>query len=227
MAAPVSPPPRLPDTLVAALRQSRSWGFLGEGPIDTHIAHAEGFAAAASASIGPVATQPPTGRWIDLGSGGGIPGLVLAHLWPDRPAVLLDSNERRTRFLARVVDEQGWAGRVKVITDRAEVAGRHPDLREAFSLVVARSFGSPAVTAECAAPFLRVGGLLVVSEPPTDPDVADPVAVRWPEAGLATVGLAPVARRRNGFGYQVLVQAHACPDRFPRRTGVPGKRPLY
>ncbi len=210
----------LPRSLIEALGQARTWGFLGDGPLDVQVAHAEGFADAADGTVLP-------GPWMDLGSGGGIPGLVLAHRWPDRDAVLLDSSERRTRFLAQVVDEQGWGSRVRVVTDRAEVAGRSEDLRGAFSLVVARSFGSPPVTVECAAPFLRQGGILIVSEPPVSSSVDDGAGARWPEKGLASVGLERLSVWHGAFGYQLMRQETPCPDRFPRRVGVPAKRPLY
>lgn len=111
---------------------------------------------------------------------------------------------------------------------RAEEAGRDPELRATFDLVTARGFGPPAVVAECAAPFLRPGGLLVVSEPPAGE------AARWPAAGLAPLGLEPVGPPLTlevGSGqtgtYQVLHQRIACPERWPRRTGIPAKRPLF
>ena len=163
---------------------------------------------------------------MDLGSGGGIPGLVLAHRWPERNAVLLDSNDRRTRFLAQVVEEQGWGHRVRVVTERAELAARIEGLRGAFALVVARSFGPPPVTAECAAPFLRPGGTLIVSEPPTAGSVEDDTS-RWPAQALAAVGLEPLGVWRDSFGYRLLRQKVPCPERFPRRVGIPAKRPLY
>jgi 16S rRNA (guanine527-N7)-methyltransferase len=215
--------------------QARSWGFLGDGPLDVHLAHAYGFADAAESmatealrSLSPsTGGKPATGAWLDLGSGGGIPGLVLAHRWPDRQGVLLDSNERRARFLVQAVENQGWSDRIRVVSARAESAGRDDALRGSFTLVVARSFGPPAVTAECAAPFLRPGGLLIVSEPPTTTPAANDEGTRWPAEGLADLGLEPVTRWRGEFGYQVLRQARECPDRFPRRVGVPAKKPLY
>jgi len=227
--------PPLPPSLVDALRQSQAWGFLGDGPIEDHISHAWGFVHAADSGLGQRpdpdpgshGAEPGVGTWMDLGSGGGIPGLVLAQLWPDRKAVLLDSSERRTRFLSEVVETQGWGGRVRIVNARAEAAGRDEDLRGNFSLVVARSFGAPPVTAECAAPFLGHGGRLIVSEPPASPDREGFDDLRWPEEGLALVGLKPVGIWRELFGYRILRQASPCPDRFPRRVGVAGKRPLY
>jgi 16S rRNA (guanine527-N7)-methyltransferase len=217
--------------LSTAFDRARANGFLGDGSLETQIAHAHGFADALESVPGGGergASPDPrlAGPWIDLGSGGGLPGLVLAHRWSVREAVLLDSNTRRTRFLAEVVEGQGWGDRVRVISARAEEAGRRPDLRGAFSVVVSRSFGPPPVTAECAAPFLCPGGYLIVSEPPAEPG-AHPDEDRWPEEGLDELGLESIGLWRHAFGYQILRQVRPCPERYPRRVGVPDKRPLY
>lgn len=214
----------------------------------TQIAHAWEFAACVEMFLAPkLEHEPKSGvaswghagitsggpaRFLDLGSGGGMPGLVLAHHWQRSQAVLLDSNSRKTVALREAVDACGWSNRVSVVHSRAEVAARS-DLRSAFDLVVARSFGPPPVTVECAAPFLRCGGLLVVSEPPVDPPPGSNVGAcasnpdRWPPEGLVVVGLEVVAGWRRLFGYQVLRQVVPCPTRFPRRVGVPRKRPIY
>ena len=84
----------------------------------------------------------------------GLPGLVLVGMWPDCRATLLDAGERRCAFLAEAVDRLGLGGPGDGRAVPAEEAGRRPDLRGGFDLVVARSFGPPAVTAECGAPFL-------------------------------------------------------------------------
>lgn len=198
------------------LERSRAYGFLGPGPVQPHVTHARGFAAAVG---------EPVGSFVDLGSGGGVPGLVLAALWPESEAVLLDSNERRTGFLADALAGLGWEGRVRVVRSRAEEAGRDQTLRGRYPLVVSRSFGPPPVTAECAAPLLAVGGRLVVSEPP---EGVAPSEERWPPSGLATVGMAVGERVGGARGsYQVLRQVSLCPEAYPRRVGVPGKRPLW
>ncbi len=107
-----------------------------------------------------------------------------------------------------------------MVEARAEDAARRADLRAAFDLVVVRSFGPPAVTAECGAPFLEVGGRMVVAEPPDQ----EP---RWPADGLAQLGLAPGRRVTEPSAFQVLEQVAPCPDRYPRRVGIPAKRPLF
>jgi 16S rRNA (guanine527-N7)-methyltransferase len=146
---------------------------------------------------------------------------VLALVWPETGWVLLDVNVRRTAFLRDAVVALGLDARVEVVTTRTELAGRDPRWRGVADVVVARGFGAPAVTAEAAAPLLRAGGTLVVAEPPGG------APERWPAAGLDRLGLTnddaivePVALRR-------LRQVLPCPDRYPRRVGIPQKRPLF
>jgi 16S rRNA (guanine527-N7)-methyltransferase len=199
-------------TLIEVLERAREVGFLGPGPVEPHVTHAEGFAQAF-----PVRPN----RFVDLGSGGGVPGLVLAGLWPSTRGVLLDSNERRTDFLAWAVGELGLGDRVHVVRNRAEAYGRDWTVRGKFDAAVARGFAPPPVTAECAAPLLAVGGLLVVSDPP------DEAPRRWPQAAATQLGLSVGPVVQADARYQVLTQVQKCPDRYPRRVGIPAKRPLW
>jgi 16S rRNA (guanine527-N7)-methyltransferase len=214
------------EELDRVLQAAQAAGYFGPGPLALQRRHAAGFARiarqAAQDAPGGVRTSI-----LDLGSGGGLPGLVVALEWPEALLTLLDANRRRTEFLSASVAELGLSGRVRVVMARAEEAGRDPGLRGAFSGVMARSFGAPAVLAECAAPFLAVGGWLIVSEPPGDPLAMVPDVDRWPVRPLGELGLEagdPVAAE---FRYQVLHQVALCPERFPRRNGVPSKRPLF
>lgn len=197
--------------LERVLAAARDRGFLGPGPVASQIERAVDLASALD--------EPPS-RSLDLGSGGGVPGLPLALLWPDTTWVLLDGSVTRSAVLETSVTDLHLDDRVTVVASRAEEAGRG-DLRGTFDLVVARSFGSPAVTAECGSPFLKVGGFLVVAEPPG----GDPS--RWEPRGLESLGLRMGRSVSAATAYQVLVQAEPCPQRFPRRVGVPGKRPLF
>ena len=209
--------------LDTVLERSRSLRFIGPGSVRVHADHARGFAAGLDA---------PPARFLDLGSGGGVPGLVLAGLWPESRAVLLDASAKRCAFLVEAIDELGYTGRVTVVRARAEDGGRREDLRGTFDLVVSRGFGPPAVTAECGAPFLQLGGTMVVSEPPATPD-GDPssdaaaAAARWPDDGLARFGLRAERAWSDPFHYRSFVLEHPCPDEYPRRDGVPAKHPLF
>lgn len=199
------------DPLDEVLASARDLGFLGPGPVGPHIEHARGFAS--------MVTRTPE-SFLDLGSGGGVPGLVLALGWPETQGVLLEAMRRRADFLDAACERLGLDERVRVVCARAEDAAR-ADLRGTFELVTARSFGRPSVTAECGAGFLRPGGLLVVSEPPED----DPA--RWPDDRLAGLGLMLVAAGSPSVRYAVLRRVGALPDRVPRRPGIPAKRPLW
>ena len=174
--------------MIAVLEDSRRLGFLGDRPIDEVIAHARSFVDA---------LVPVTGRVADLGSGGGVPGLVIALDRPDLEVVLVDRRAKRTDFLSRVVRRLGWADRVRV---RAEDVAQTIE-REAgsFDAVVARGFGPPDLTLARGVELVRSGGLVVISEPP--------VGDRWSadqlrELGVSRLNDAPstvAVFRRDGF----------------------------
>lgn len=202
------------DRLLTVLGRSRALGYLGPGPVEDHLHHALAFADAIAS---------PPARALDLGAGGGLPGLVLAaQRWPSTRWTFLDAQRKRTEFLLGAVEELALSDRVAILTDRAEVTGRDPAHRGCYDVVVSRSFGAPAVTAECAAPLLQPGGLLVVSEPPAAPDD------RWPAEGLVRAGLRVDGPRVvDGVHLMVLVRTTDPIDQLPRRTGIPAKRPLF
>lgn len=207
---------QIPEAVAVALAQSQAIGAIGPSPLEQHLLHALGFADALSARLSSGA------RVVDLGSGGGIPGLVMASVLLDLDMTLLEGRTARCELLEDLIDDCNLAGRVHVIARRAEDAGREPRWRGQFDAVVARGFAAPAVTAECAAPLLRVDGVLCVSEPPDAEGFA-----RWPREGCRELGLAPEQALTTPFSYRILRQVELCPERFPRRVGVPAKRPLF
>lgn len=195
--------------LVPILERAQQLGFLGREPVDNHIEHAQRYCVP-EVSGARVA--------MDLGSGGGIPGLVLALLYPTATWKLVDAMAKRCAFLREAIEELRVDSYVSVVEGRAEDLGRLPQFRSRFDVVIARSFGPPAVVAECASPFLCVGGNLIVSEPPGSLD-------RWPSVELNELGL--VKQSPAGGYLAVLSQFRLCGDRYPRRVGVPSKRPLF
>lgn len=168
--------PNAPSLLVV-LESLRERGALGEPSLPHAIDHAEAFLAAL-----PVGTTDV----LDLGSGGGLPGLVLAARRPDLRIVLTDRRQRRADLLRLAITQLGCADRVTVLTGDVVALARRVDLAGCFDAVTARSFGEPLWTARCAAPFLRPTGVLIVSEPPA----GQPGAMsRWDDDALAAVGL--------------------------------------
>jgi len=204
--------------LTGLLEEARQRGFLGPGPVEPHLDHARAFAVAAGT---------PPARAVDLGAGGGLPGLVLAvDCWPATTWLFLDAQEKRTAFLREAIAVLGIEERVEVLTARAEEVGRAPEHRGTYDAVVSRSFGPPAVTLECAAPLLRAGGAFVVSEPP-----ATSIEERWPSTGLALLGAEPAEAVTvggdDGWHFARIAQGSLAPSRYPRRVGIPAKRPLF
>jgi 16S rRNA (guanine527-N7)-methyltransferase len=204
------------DWLPRALEESRARGFLGPKAIEPHFTHSLGFALCWDAR----STTPPQ-SFLDLGSGGGLPGLFLLERWRCR-SVFTDSMVKRAKFLEEVLEWDGAPKGGTVIEGRVEEIARYQELVESFDLVTARSFGPPSVTAECGAQFLAIGGVMIVSEPPDD-DVTN----RWDSKGLATLGLHSEGRERHGAAYQVLTKFASTPLEYPRAIGTPRKRPLF
>jgi len=160
-------PPSDDAALRAALHEIRDRGAIGPTAIDAAVAHADQFVSVLPTHDGAVA---------DLGSGGGLPGLVIAVRRPDLMVTLVERRRSRADLLERAVRGLGLSARVTVFADDVRfLAAAHPGT---FDVVTARSFGSPSVTMRWAAALLRQGGVLVVSEPPADRPH------RWPSSLL-------------------------------------------
>ena len=156
-------------------------------------------------------------RVCDLGSGAGLPGIPIAIARPDVHVVLCDSDQRRCGFLTHVCGVLGLAN-TTVIAERAEVLGRAADARATFDAVVSRAVASPPVVCELALPLLRVGGIVCVLVG----DAAE-AAAQSRAAALACGGAEPHIATP---GVMTVEKVAATPDRFPRRVGIPAKRPL-
>jgi 16S rRNA (guanine527-N7)-methyltransferase len=202
--------------LRGCLLEAQRVGAIGPASLEQHLLHSLGFADVIAGLV------PNGGSVVDLGSGGGIPGLVLAEVLPSLSIVLLEGRTMRCELLSQSIETLDLSDRVSVLSSRAELVGQQPQWRGRFDAVVARGFAAPAVTAECAAPLLRDGGILCVSEPP-----ASLPFERWPVDGCAELGLQPALSVETPNSFVVLRQVMPCPLRYPRRVGVPAKRPLF
>jgi 16S rRNA (guanine527-N7)-methyltransferase len=166
----------------AALRRALSAiqdrGGIGTTGLDDAIAHADRYVA-----LLPVGSA----RVADLGSGGGLPGLVIAWRRTDLRLVLVERRLTRADLLRRAVSALGMGDRVAV--HAADVRALADVERARFDVVTARSFAAPEVTALWAGRLLRSGGLLLVSEPPSTLAADDQWALRWPASLLDRCGL--------------------------------------
>jgi 16S rRNA (guanine527-N7)-methyltransferase len=148
------------------------------------------------------------GPVVDVGSGGGTPGVPLAVSLPQRDVTLLEAERRKCRFLER------WAGElsnVRVVWGRAE---EQP--LEEYGVAVAKALAEPVVAAEWCLPLVREGGSVVLwVGPSAEPDRVGRAAER---VGGALVDVPP--------GFLVLRKTGPTPPGFPRRAGIARKRPL-
>ena len=153
-------------------------GGIGSDPLERILAHARNYIVVIQELAGDGELS-----LLDLGSGVGIPGLLLAIESPLLRVTLVDSMNRRSKVAAEFVPRFGLSDRVEVVNGRAE--DLLPSHAGAFDVAVARCFGPPPLLAELSVGFLRPGGFLVVSEPPNSEDVR---SVRWPATGLRKLG---------------------------------------
>ncbi|HYM50923.1 MAG TPA: 16S rRNA (guanine(527)-N(7))-methyltransferase RsmG [Candidatus Limnocylindrales bacterium] len=158
-------------------------------------------------------------RAIDIGSGGGLPAIPLALALPGVRFTLLEASRRKVAFLQHVAGELRLDN-VEVVDRRAEEAGRLPGYREAFDRAVSRAAARPAVLLELAVPFIRTGGDLVADVGAIDAAPLAPVAAR--------LGASPpwIERTRAGQSVLRLRKLSPTPPEYPRRPGVPERRPL-
>ena len=173
-----------------------------------------------AAAITRQLTDPGESRCLDLGTGAGLPGLVMATCWPATRWLLTDRRVRSESFARWAVGVLEMADRVSFRRGEAAELAREPTLAGAFGLVVARAFGPPPLTAECATGFLALGGRLVVSEPEHE------TATRWPPGPLARLGL-ELYRTGTEPRFAELRKVTPHEDRFPRRAAAMRRNPLY
>jgi len=199
------------------LIQAQKLKFLGKPPVQEHILNAKGFIE----TIKTLNNNKPEGKLVDLGSGGGVPSLILIDWFKDWEVVLIERKEKRAEFLSWATKQLNVEKRTQIICDEVENVARNPVFEGKIDIVTARSFAPPPITAECACRFLKIRGYLVVSEPPGNID-------RWDNEFLEETGLIPLKSNENKYGtFQSLELKQKPSDRLPRRPGITRKRPLW
>ena len=164
---------------------------------------------------------------VDVGSGAGFPGLPMLILEPALRLTLVEAHRRRARFLETAAAELGLGG-VEVVAARAEEAGRDPALRGRFGLAVARAVAPLPVLAEYLLPLLREGGAAAAPKGSAAAreleEAAGAIAALGGRAGEPLA--LPLPPGRPPQRVLIVRREGPLPDRYPRRPGVPRKRPL-
>jgi len=183
--------------------------------------------------LSPAGGNVPTPEWfagkraIDVGTGAGIPGMIMKIALPDLQMTLLDSIGKRTNFLIEVANELELTG-LEVINGRAENLGQERGHREQYDVVVARAVARLAELAELTIPFAKIGGTVIL---PKSQGVQDEVAEA--AAAAEVLGAAPAvtleidkpgASPPDDMVYWMKIST--TPREFPRRVGIPHQSPL-
>lgn len=173
--------------------------------------------------------QPPQrpGPVIDVGSGGGMPGLPLAIARPDLSFALLDSVGKKTAFLERAVAALGL-GNVEVVTGRAELAGQSWEHRQRYGVAVARAVADLPVLLELTLPFVRLlGTTILMKKGDIDQEIArSRRALRSFGGELLEVATAPLPDLLPDHRLVIVEKLHSTNPNYPRRPGIPERRPL-
>ena len=163
----------------------------------------------------------------DVGTGAGFPGLPLKIVCPEMRLTLLEATRKKVTFLEHMVQELGLKG-VEVIHNRAEKLGHDPTHREAYDWAMARAVGEMAVLAEYLLPLVRVGGAILAQK-------GEDAAVEVQASEIAIVALGGRVRQLVSVELRGLAETRhlvvvdkvaSTPEKYPRRPGMPKKRPL-
>jgi 16S rRNA (guanine527-N7)-methyltransferase len=174
--------------------------------------------------VGPLCSIEPEGerlRVLDLGSGGGVPGLVLAAVLPQVEFTLVEATGKKAAFLEETAAALGLAN-ATVRAERAETLGHDPWLRATFDAVVARAVAPLPVVLECSIPFLRERGFLLAIKGAKAPQEieASRLALHKLHAVVAQALPTPTGT------IVVVEKLRTTPRVYPRPAGTPGQKPL-
>lgn len=169
----------------------------------------------------------PIRNLIDIGTGAGFPGIPLKILLPETEIILVDSVQKKVEFCEHIIEVLNLDG-IRVVRERAERLAQDPTYRESFDWAVARAVAHMNELAEYLLPFVRLDGFMLAMKGDSGPAEAHAAEEVLELLGgnlttLHRLTLPGVTEER----YLVVVKKQAStPERFPRRVGVPGKRPL-
>ena len=204
--------------LEAAWAPARAAGVLGSTTVNELWEHTAGFTSAVCSHFSAEADDLAI-QLIDVGTGAGIPGLLLAAQLPKAHITLVDANERRLDHVRRGRRALSIENRCTVLHARAEDLGRDPTYRCMFDAAVARLLADPAGSLELLTPLVRDGGTLVLS-------AAAQSRPLWSRLPVAPLPLGPAELEGSAGLFVRIPRCGAVPPHLPRREKVRRRQPL-
>ncbi len=161
---------------------------------------------------------------VDVGSGAGLPGIPIKIARPDLEVTLIEADQAKAAFLVNSCAKL-QLDHVEIVARRAEEAGHDPRLREAFDVAVARALAPLPTLVELCLPLVRVGGRLLAQKTEAEDAATAARAIDLLGGALSGVQSTPSTARRAGT-VVVIDKVRPTPPRYPRRPGVPARKPL-
>ncbi|NLC07648.1 MAG: 16S rRNA (guanine(527)-N(7))-methyltransferase RsmG [Syntrophomonadaceae bacterium] len=166
------------------------------------------------------------GRLVDVGAGAGFPGLALKIVRPDLEITLVEAVGKKARFIAECIDGLNLSN-IQAEVGRAEDLGRKPGWRETYDYATCRAVGHLAIISEYCLPLLKRGGLLIAQKGREGEAEVKEASNGVRELGGRIEGIEWISLKEIPGRCLVLVRKVGdTPARFPRRVGIPAKRPL-
>ena len=164
---------------------------------------------------------------IDVGTGGGFPGIPLAVYAPEKQFTLLDSLNKRLKIIDELAGELGIKN-INLVHGRAEDAARAKEHREKYDLCVSRAVSNLATLSEYCLPFIKVGGYLLAYKGPGAEEEVKEAAKALKTLGGSLVDIRETSMEEYGLDHRILVikKVRNTPKAYPRKAGTPLKEPL-
>lgn len=177
------------------------------------------------AALAPLLGAEPGQTWVDVGTGGGLPGLVLAVLQPDVRWTLIDATRKKTTAVRAFADELGLPN-VQVVVGRAETLAREPAYREQFDGAVSRALASLPTLIELCRGFVRTAGVLAAVKGPRWEDEVESSAQARGALRVGEVAAAAVPGAARPTWLLTMRTLGPTPPAYPRRDGRPASHPI-
>ncbi|AFZ35855.1 16S rRNA m(7)G-527 methyltransferase [Stanieria cyanosphaera PCC 7437] len=164
---------------------------------------------------------------IDIGTGGGFPGLPMAVVFPHWQVTLLDSTRKKIAFLSNLATKIGLTN-VKTLVARAEVIGQQAQHRETYDLATIRAVGTASVCAEYALPLVKLGGLAILYRGHWQAQDTEALELVATELGSKIEAIAALTTPiSHSIRHCIYLRKHSpTPKQYPRAVGVPNQQPL-
>ena len=180
-----------------------------------------------SISIAPVLGNNKGLKLIDIGTGAGLPGIPIKIVRPDISLTLLEATTKKVRFLQHVTDRLRLKD-VVTVNGRAEEIAHRYQYREQYDVAVSRAVALLPVLVELALPFCRIGGLFIAQKKGDSEQEIQQSARSITEMGgkLKDIVAVSIEDSREKRKLVIIEKVKSTPDKYPRRPGIPARKPI-